>query len=308
MKNKGICKVRIHRSFLIVVLLALPAISLSDQAQYFYDETGRLVGVVDGQGNMAVYNYDRVGNLLSIERFAASGSGSNQIGIFLLTPSSALIGTTVQIRGFGFSATASDNQVSFNGRPASVVSSTTATVTAIVPASATSGPVTVTNSNGTASSAQAFTVLVPPIIAGVEPARLPQGTATRLIISGFNLITANDVVFSQSGFSAAVLPGATAQTLPINLTVAATVPAGSYAFSVVSPLGTVQSGTILVTVTPAVPSFSVMNRLSVFFPFASQVSPTGVRASVARPLSVFLPTSEPVPAMTVAPPLSVSMP
>jgi hypothetical protein len=137
---------------------------------------------------------------------------------------------------------------------------------------------------------------------------LPQGTTSRLVISGFNLITATDIVFSQSGLSAAILPGVTAQTLPINLTVAATVPAGSYAFSVVSPLGTAQSGTILVTVMPAVPSFSVMNRLSIFFPYAPQVSPDGSSATVARPLSVFLPTSEPVPTMTVAPAVSVSMP
>jgi len=280
----------LRAAIVLLVALMLPcAATLADQAQYFYDELGRLVGVVDGQGNMAVYNYDAVGNLLSIERFSSTGTGGNQIGIFLLTPSSALVGTTVQIRGFGFSATPSDNQVTFNGRPASVLSSTMTSITTVVPAGATSGPVAVTNSNGTASSPQTFTVLVPPIIAGVEPARLPQGTTSRLVISGFNLATATDVTFSQSGLSAAILPGATAQTLPINLTVAATVPAGSYGFSVVSPLGTVQSGTIVVTVTPAVPSFSVMNRLSVFFLFPPQVPPTGSSASVARPLSVSMP-------------------
>ena len=32
---------------LVVVLLCLPATSSADTAQYFYDELGRLVGVVD---------------------------------------------------------------------------------------------------------------------------------------------------------------------------------------------------------------------------------------------------------------------
>jgi YD repeat-containing protein len=69
---------------LLVGLLVMPAVPSADQAQYFYppsqtesasagcaqstgrlhDELGRLVGVVDGSGNAAVYVYDEVGNLL----------------------------------------------------------------------------------------------------------------------------------------------------------------------------------------------------------------------------------------------------
>lgn len=37
----------------IVGLLCLPAVPSADTAQYFYDELGRLVGVVDGSGNAA---------------------------------------------------------------------------------------------------------------------------------------------------------------------------------------------------------------------------------------------------------------
>lgn len=51
--------------------LAWAAPTHADTAQYFYDELGRLVGVVDGQGNAAVYNYEDVGNLLSIRRFTS---------------------------------------------------------------------------------------------------------------------------------------------------------------------------------------------------------------------------------------------
>ena len=65
---------------LIVGMLFMPAVPHADQAQYFYDELGRLVGVVDGSGNAAVYVYDEVGNLLRINRFTTGASG---IGIFL---------------------------------------------------------------------------------------------------------------------------------------------------------------------------------------------------------------------------------
>ena len=62
---------------LVVSILLCPIFAAGDQAQYFYDELGRLVGVVDGQGNAAVYNYDAVGNLLSIQRFTSVNRSQN---------------------------------------------------------------------------------------------------------------------------------------------------------------------------------------------------------------------------------------
>lgn len=272
--------------FLMATILVGPAAILADQAQYFYDELGRLVGVVDGQGNAAVYNYDAVGNLLSIQRFT---SGATGIGIFVVAPNSARVGTNVTIQGFGFSATPADNQVKFNGTTASVVSATTMSIVATVPTGATTGPVTVTNANGTATSPSAFTVLVPPIISGVDPTKVPQGTTTRLVIEGFNLAGATAVTFSQGGLSATILLGGTSQNLPINLAVSSTVPVGSYPFSVTTPAGTTQSGTVTVAVTPAVPSFNVAKPLSVFKPFPAQTPPSGPSFTVAPPVSVQMP-------------------
>ncbi len=60
---------------LVATELVLPTAVHGDQAQYFYDELGRLVGVVDGQGNTAVYVYDEVGNLLRIDRIAGNTAG-----------------------------------------------------------------------------------------------------------------------------------------------------------------------------------------------------------------------------------------
>src|SRR5438445_5888395 len=171
---------------LVAALLVWPAPMQADQAQYFYDELGRLTAVVDGQGNVAVYTYDAVGNLLSVQRFPAGGSGG-AIGVFFFSPSSTLVGTMVQIEGFGFSPTPSANQVKFNGTTATVQSATANTITTTVPTGATTGPITVTNTNGTATSPQPFTVLVPPIISGVSPGSVPQGLVTQVQIAGLNL-------------------------------------------------------------------------------------------------------------------------
>ena len=83
---------------LVAVFLFVPLALHADQAQYFYDELGRLVGVVDSAGNAAVYTYDEVGNLLAIQRFTTGATG---IGIFLVAPNSARVGTDVTIQGFG---------------------------------------------------------------------------------------------------------------------------------------------------------------------------------------------------------------
>jgi YD repeat-containing protein len=55
--------------------------------QYFYDDLGRLVRVVDQNGNVATYQYDAVGNLLSITRSALPGSGG--LAILGFTPQQA---------------------------------------------------------------------------------------------------------------------------------------------------------------------------------------------------------------------------
>ena len=278
---------RLTQCLLVAALLLWPVSSTSDQAQYFYDELGRLVGVIDGAGNVAVYTYDEVGNLLAIERFTTSTTG---IGIFLVTPASGLVGIDVEIQGFGFSDTLTSNQVAFNGVTATVVSATVDAIVATVPAGASTGPVTVTNTNtnGIATSPQDFTVLVPPIIVGVGPGLVAQGLTTRVDILGFNLADATAVTFAQDGLSATILPGATSQRLSINLSVASTVPADSYTFSVTTPAGVAQSGTTTVTVTPAQPAFAVA-RLSVFLPFPAQVVPSGSSMSVAPPVSVEVP-------------------
>jgi YD repeat-containing protein len=53
----------------VLMLCALAStLAVADHAQYISDDLGRLSQVIDGQGNVATYTYDTVGNLLSITR------------------------------------------------------------------------------------------------------------------------------------------------------------------------------------------------------------------------------------------------
>ena len=48
---------------LTVCFVIYPSRQHASEAQYSYDDLGRLTAVVDDAGNTAVYNYDAVGNL-----------------------------------------------------------------------------------------------------------------------------------------------------------------------------------------------------------------------------------------------------
>lgn len=136
-----------------VFLLVSLAKASAGSVTYVYDELGRLTGVIDPSGNAATYKYDAVGNLLSIQR-----TSSSQTSIIGFTPSRGPAGTAVTIYGTGFSATASQNAVTFNGTAATVTSSTTTSIVTSVPSGATTGAISVTSPSGSASSANPFTV------------------------------------------------------------------------------------------------------------------------------------------------------
>ncbi len=280
-----------------LLLMMGQGISFADQAQYFYDELGRLIGVVDGQNNAAGYQYDEVGNLLKIDRFNTAGSN---VGIFFVTPGSSLVNKPVEIRGFGYTTPASSNTVSFNGTNAAVVFGTSSSLLVTVPIGTTTGPITVTNANGTATSSQVFKVLVPPIVTGLDPPSAPQGVTSRLAVKGFNLKNASALQFTQAGLTATIQSGATDDLLPVNVVVAGSVPPGSYAFSVTTPSGTAQSGTVKVTVSLPVPGFNTTKLLTIKMPLNTTVSaesaPVGPSSSTTAPTTIQMPLNTTVPA------------
>jgi hypothetical protein len=105
----------------------------------------------------------------------------------------------VTIVGAGFSATAAQNTVTFNGVSATVVSATPNRLVAVVPVGATTGPIRVTSPAGSAVSAASF-VVGPgnaPTISGFTPTIGTAGSA--VTITGTNFESAsggNKVAFN----------------------------------------------------------------------------------------------------------------
>src|SRR6267142_687950 len=159
---------------------------------YAYDDLGRLVAVVDPLGNGASYAYDAVGNILSIQRYTAT-----QVSVISFAPGQGVTGSAVIVSGTGFSSTATQNAVTFNGVAASVTVATPSQITVTVPASATSGPIAVTSPLGSATSAGTFTVKPNsgvPTITSVVPSVALAGASIALTGTNFDPAPANDRV------------------------------------------------------------------------------------------------------------------
>jgi YD repeat-containing protein len=118
---------------------------------YVYDNGDRLLAAFDGNGNVANYQYDRVGNITAIVRSSISA-----VAVFGYSPDHAVFGTQVTIFGNNFSTTPSQNTVKFGTASASVVSSTATTIVATVPTIIGPAGVTVTCPAGTATGPYFF--------------------------------------------------------------------------------------------------------------------------------------------------------
>jgi subtilisin-like proprotein convertase family protein len=131
------------------------------------------------------------------------------------TPAGGPAGTTVVITGTNLTGATS---VTFGGIPAASYTVNSPTqITAVVPAGAVSGPISVITPNGIATSAGAFEVSPPPAVTSLAPTSGPVGTTVTL--TGANLTGATEVRFAGT-------PAATfAVTAPTTIT--ATVPAGA---------------------------------------------------------------------------------
>jgi len=159
---------------------------------YIYDELQRLKSVIDPVGEAATYGYDAVGNLLSITR-----NNSSQTSIIDFNPNAGAVGSTVTIHGTGYSATPSQNSVTFNGTAATVVSSTLTQIVTAVPAGATAGPIAVTSPAGGASSVTAFNVTGgsgAPTITNFTPNIGVVGTAITITGTNFDTTPQNNEV------------------------------------------------------------------------------------------------------------------
>lgn len=191
----------------VMVLGALPALAQgSSPVQYFYDDLGRLTKVVDQSGNLAVYHYDAVGNLLSITR--STLPANNGLSILSFAPQRGTIGQAVTIQGQGFNPTASADAAQFNGTAAAVTLATATTLAVTVPPGATTGPISVTVGGVTVTSDTNFAVLptalvsitVSPLSSVVSSGSTQQFTAVGTYRDG----TTQDLTTSVSWSSSAI--------------------------------------------------------------------------------------------------------
>ncbi|MFY9558418.1 MAG: RHS repeat domain-containing protein [Blastocatellia bacterium] len=120
--------------------------------RFVYDDNGRLTAVISPNGEAAVYEYDAAGNFTAIRRISAA-----VLTLMDFFPREGGAGDQITFVGTGFNAGVSS--VSFNGASAQITSVSPSAVVAVVPDSASSGPVTIVTPRGTLVTPFPFTIV-----------------------------------------------------------------------------------------------------------------------------------------------------
>lgn len=204
----------------------------------------------------------------------AAGTGSSA-QIFTVTsgpaissfsPTGGAAGTSVRINGANLGSASS---VRFNSNFASFSIVSPTELSAMVPAGATTGRITVVTPQGSATSSANFTVTTAPVIASFQPST--GGPGTSVTIAGSNFSGATAVLFN--GVNATAFNIASASQI------AATVPGGATSgrISVITPSGTTTSPSdFAVAAAPDITDFSPASA-----PFGATVVITGERLTNA---------------------------
>ncbi|MDG4784879.1 RHS repeat-associated core domain-containing protein [Micromonospora sp. WMMD1102] len=203
--------------------------------EHFYDAAGQLVGVADPATGAATYSYDEAGNLLETRRLAADA-----LAVFALVPERGPVGTTVEISGVGFSATAATNTVTVDGIAAPVTAATANRLTVAVPAGVGDGVVEVAVNGRSAQSPRPFRVQAGTPVPTITAVSTDRGNRNELVTvtgTGFDPDRARNVVMFHR--TVAQVQAAT----PTSLTVRIPAAASSGRISVRTPGGTAQSPT-----------------------------------------------------------------
>jgi|GEM_PF-1270802 len=193
------------------------------------------------------------------------------------TPDNGPVGSEVAIMGNELGSTVG---VTFNGTPAAFIVDSNTQIRATVPASATTGKISVANAEGTAFSATDFTVTAPPVIASFAPTSGQEGTEVTIVGNYFNGVAAVSfkgkaaifVIDSNSQIRAYVPAGATPGTGKIVVT---------------SPLGSTTS-TDDFTITATAPlTFSFNPQHDTYVNFDSPTSTSGTSSTLRAKVGVY---------------------
>ncbi len=162
----------------LMLCMSVPMLAVADQAQYIYDDLGRLSQVIDGQGNVATYTYDAVGNLLSITR---NTDGVGAPTITALTPNTGSAGASVNVTLTGTNLTgaalATDNPGILVRNVLTTPTSLTATFQISFAARTGATAVTVTTTTGSATTSFSVNASAP-VVSVLSPT---SGQVTRLV-------------------------------------------------------------------------------------------------------------------------------
>ena len=241
---------------LMLLIVSVGRGQTNNEIVYVYDELGRVVAVIDVAGEAAVYRYDAVGNLLTISRYSSA-----VVSLIEFTPKRGVVGTGVTIYGTGFSTTANQNSVTFNGVAATVTSATATRIVTTVPAGATTGPIALTAPGGNASSSVSFVVgeTGAPTITNFTPTIGSAGTS--VTITGTNYETAPQNNKTKFNATYSSITAATATTINTSVPVNST----SGHISVSTPAGTaVSSADFFVPPSPYTPAdVAVTGRMAI---------------------------------------------
>jgi hypothetical protein len=150
--------------------------------------TSGLIGIVTAAGAVT-----------SVSTFVVTTAALPRIDSF--SPAAGFVGQNVNVQGANLS-NSNVLEVRFNGVPATSIFRARpdgTAVTAVVPAGASTGPITVTTAAGTAQSATDFVVIPPPTIASFSPASGPVGSIVTVEGSGFDRVASSRAEVSFSG-------------------------------------------------------------------------------------------------------------
>lgn len=126
---------------------------------------------------------------VQVDGKTSSGAVFNFQSISGIKPVTGAAGTKVTIKGAGFDAVTTGNQVEFNGKQAEVLEAAPGQLVVVAPQGVTTGPLSITI-NGQKTTGPAFTVVPPPQIQMVTPLSGPAGQ--EMTITGLNFSIEKD--------------------------------------------------------------------------------------------------------------------
>jgi RHS repeat-associated protein len=126
--------------------------------------------------------------------FKAASVGGGTPNITSISPTSATVGTSITVNGSNFGATQGSSSLFFNGGAATSITSWSNTqIVALVPNTASTGPVTVVVNSVSSNSNVTFT-LTGPALASLQPPNAPQQSTITLNGAGFGATKGSSTV------------------------------------------------------------------------------------------------------------------